>query len=71
MGVTCVLQASARRPVLTKLVTYVLVATRRKYSVWYYATLQTLALRVSTLGTAEMVEDAPALYHNTSIEVQY
>jgi hypothetical protein len=33
--------------------------------------LQTLALRDSTLGTAEMVEDAPALYHNTSIEVQY
>jgi hypothetical protein len=31
--------------------------------------LQTLAIRHGTLGSAELAELAPALYHNTSIKV--
>jgi Ran GTPase-activating protein (RanGAP) involved in mRNA processing and transport len=74
VGLTSVLQALARRPTLTKL------ALRRvrldrddarliRLALCNIPSLQSLALTEGTLGTAELAELAPALYHNTSIKV--
>jgi Ran GTPase-activating protein (RanGAP) involved in mRNA processing and transport len=74
MGLTNILQALARRPTLTKL------GLRRcrlshdnarllRIALCNIPSLQSLVLTGSSLGSAELAEIAPALYHNTSIEV--
>jgi Ran GTPase-activating protein (RanGAP) involved in mRNA processing and transport len=74
MGLTRFWQALARRPTLTKL------GLRRcllghdnarllRLALCNIPSLQSLVRTFSTLGSAELAELAPALYHNTSIKV--
>jgi Ran GTPase-activating protein (RanGAP) involved in mRNA processing and transport len=73
-GLTPVLQALARRPTLTKLVLCCCPlgrdeATLLRLALCNVSSLQSLVLTDGTLGSAELAELAPALYHNTSIKV--
>jgi Ran GTPase-activating protein (RanGAP) involved in mRNA processing and transport len=74
LGLTPVLQALARRPTLTKLGLRRCPLGRDETRLLQMAlcnipNLQSLVLTGGTLGSAELAELAPALYHNTSIEV--
>jgi Leucine-rich repeat (LRR) protein len=74
MGLTNVLQAMGRHPALTKLELrgFPLVrddARLLRMILCKISSLQTLVLTAKTLGSVELVEIAPALYHNTSIKV--
>jgi hypothetical protein len=72
-ALTPVLQALARRPNLTKLGLHVLLgcdeARQLGVVLCHTPSLQSLTLNGSNLGSAGLAELAPALYHNTSIEV--
>jgi hypothetical protein len=70
MGLTHVLQALGRRPTLTKLILRDCRLGRDETRLLQMAlcntpSLQGLALTHNTLGSAELAELAPALYHNT------
>jgi hypothetical protein len=74
IDLTRVLQALARYPTLTKLILHGLRLRRDearllRLAVCGISSLQTLALPGGTLGSAGLVELAPALYRNTSINV--
>jgi Leucine-rich repeat (LRR) protein len=74
LGLTPVLHALARRPTLTKLGLHRCPLDRDKARLLQMAlcgipSLQSLDLESNCLGSAELAELAPALYHNTSIKV--
>ncbi len=74
IGLTSVLQALARRPTLTKLALRQVRLGRDEARLLRVAfcnipSLQSLVLAHGTLGSAELAELAPALYHNTSTKV--
>jgi Ran GTPase-activating protein (RanGAP) involved in mRNA processing and transport len=74
VGLTPVLRALACRPTLTKLELHRCPLGRDDVRLLRLAlcnipSLQSLLLTDRTLGSAELVELAPALYHNTSIKV--
>jgi Ran GTPase-activating protein (RanGAP) involved in mRNA processing and transport len=74
MGLPPVMRASALRPTLTQLrlcgVRLGLDEARLlRVAVCTIPSLQSLVLTDNTLGSAELAELAPALYHNTSIKV--
>jgi hypothetical protein len=70
MDVARVLEALARRPTLTKLGLRACRFGRlHQLALRNIPSLQSLDLRSSALGSAELAELAPVLYHNTSIKV--
>jgi hypothetical protein len=74
MGLTHVLQTLTRRPTLTKLALRRVRLDRNdarliRLALSNIPSLQSLVLTEGTLGSAELAELAPALYHNTSIKV--
>jgi hypothetical protein len=74
IGLARVLQALACRPTLTKLALHGFRLNRDEARelglvLGNSLSLQTLLLRNGALGSAELAELAPALYHNTSIKV--
>jgi Ran GTPase-activating protein (RanGAP) involved in mRNA processing and transport len=74
MGLKNVLRAVVRHPKLTKLILHGIrlgrdEARELRMALCSTLRLQTLALTDGTLRSAELVELAPALYHNTSIKV--
>jgi Ran GTPase-activating protein (RanGAP) involved in mRNA processing and transport len=74
-GLTRVLRALGQRPTLTKLGLHTSYPLRHdevrllRMVLCNTPSLQTLVLSNETLGSAELAELAPALYHNTSIKV--
>jgi Ran GTPase-activating protein (RanGAP) involved in mRNA processing and transport len=70
MGLSHVLQALARHPTLTKLgLRNCALGRDDRVTLCYIPRLQSLDLAHNRLGSAELAELAPALYHNTSIKV--
>jgi hypothetical protein len=74
IGLTRVIQALARRPMLTMLELHCCPLSRDEAKqlgmvLYSISSLQSLALKDRTLGRDALTELAPALYHNTSIKV--